>query len=475
MAVLIPLSLMTGGTGRLFREFSLVMAGAVMISTFVALSLVPMLCSRFLDVKPRESGLALAIERFLTRLGDGYARVLVASLANRGFVDFILLFTAVGTGLLFWLLPQTFVPIEDRGSFLTVIRAPQGSTAAYTDRAMQQVQAAMAETGDVAGYFSAIGLGIGGPPNTSDGIVFTRLVPWGERSAKQQQIVGGLFPRFFSIPEALVFPINLPSLGQLTLADVQIVVKSSSAQLEEFVPVMERIAARASEVPGLVNVDTDLRLENPQLNVIFHREAASDVGVPVRTVAETLRLLVSQNKADEFVLRNKQYDVVMSLFAALPELRPSSWAIHVRSARGRDGADRRGSDRGCCPPYRPLTTLNHYDLQRSATLTANLAPGATLGVGPRAGAAHRRRRELPSGFIDALAGTVARVHRVVGAQIYAHLPDRAAGDLPGAGRPVRELPPPPHGDVQRAAGLPSVRSPRLRRATTYSGRLVTTR
>ncbi|MDH3519598.1 MAG: efflux RND transporter permease subunit [Myxococcales bacterium] len=400
VAVLIPLSLMTGGTGRLFREFSLVMAGAVVISTFVALSLVPMLCSRFLDVKRREGRLALAIERFLARVGDGYARILETSLANRALVDLILLFTAVGTGLLFWLLPHTFVPIEDRGSFLTLIRAPQGSTAAYTDRALQQVQAAMAETEGVAGYFSAIGLGIGGPPNTSDGIVFTRLLPWGERDAVQQQIVGALFPRFLSIPDALVFPINMPSLGQLTLADVQIVVKSSSAQFEEFVPVMERLAARAAEVPGLVNVDTDLRLENPQLSVIFHRERSSDVGVPMRTVAEALRLLVSQNKTDEFVLRNKQYDVVMALsprFRSTPE---QLTAIHVRA---RDGSMVPiGSLVDLVPGIGP-TTLNHYDLQRSAMLTGNLAQNASLG--PVLDQVQRIvDEELPSGFSSSLAG-----------------------------------------------------------------------
>jgi multidrug efflux pump len=400
VAVLIPLSLMTGSTGRLFREFALVMAGAVMISTFVALSLVPMLCSRFLDVKRKEGNLSLAIDRFLHRLGDTYARALAASLRHRTLVGLILVLTALGTGLLFRLIPQTFVPTEDQATVLTLIRAPQGSTAAYTDRAMQHVQAAMEETEEVEAYFSAIGLGIGGPPNTAEGIVFARLAPWNERSVKQQQIVGSLFPRFYSIPDALVFPINLPSLGQMSLADVQIVVKSASAGLDEFVPLMERVAARARQVPGLVSVDTDLRVENPQLDVIFHRERASDVGVPVSTVAETLRLLVSQNKADEFVLRNRQYDVVTALsprFRTTPE---QLAAIHVRARDGTMVPIEALID--LVPGIGP-TTLNHYDLQRSATLTGSLDQGATLGP-----VLDQVRRivdeELPSGFSSTLGG-----------------------------------------------------------------------
>jgi multidrug efflux pump subunit AcrB len=400
VAVLIPLSLMTGNTGRLFREFSLTMAGAVVISTFVALSLVPTLCSRFLDVKPKQGRASLAIERFLTRLRDAYTRLLDASLSNRVLVDGLLVSAAVGTAVLFAVLPQTFVPIEDRGSFLTLIRAPQGSTTAYTDHAMQQVQGTMAQMEGVAGYFSAIGLPIGGPPSSSQGIVFTRLDPWRERNVKQQRMVETLLPRFMGIPEALVFPINMPSLGQMTLDDVQIVVKSASADLDEFAAVMGRIRARALEVPGLVNVDTDLRLENPQLDVRFDRNRASDVGVSVRAVAETLRLLVSQNKADEFVLRNKQYDVVTALsprFRTTPE---QLARIHVRA---RDGSMVPiGALVDLVPGIGP-TTLNHYDLQRSAILSGSITRDASLGT-----VLEQVQRivdeELTSGFTSALAG-----------------------------------------------------------------------
>ena len=162
-----------------------------------------------------------------------------------------------------------------------------------------------------------------------------------------------------------------------------------------------RIKARAETVPGLVNVDTDLRLENPQLDVRFYRERTSDVGVPVRSVAETLRLLVSQNKADEFVLRNKQYDVVTALsprFRTTPE---QLAGIHVRA---RDGSMVPIGAVVDLVPGIGSTTLNHYDLQRSAILSGNLTSDASLG--PVLDQVQRIvDDELPSGFSSALAGT----------------------------------------------------------------------
>ena len=154
-------------------------------------------------------------------------------------------------------------------------------------------------------------------------------------------------------------------------------------------------------MPGLVNVDSDLRLENPQLDVVFDRERAADIGVPVAAVAESLRLLVSQGAADEFVLRNKQYDVVTALASRYRSVPEQLGEIHVR---GRDGAMVPLSSLVEAVPRIGPTSLNHYDLQRSATITANLAPGAALGR-----ALERVQaivdEELPAGFTMTLAGT----------------------------------------------------------------------
>jgi len=303
--------------------------------------------------------------------------------------------------VLYQMIDSTFLPIEDRGRVFTIIRAPEGSTSAFTRQALMQVEEGLSAVPEVEGFFAVIGPRWGGAGNSALGYVFTRLSHWDERDVKQQEIVAGLLRRFLEIPQALVFAINPPSLSRRSLSDVEVVLKSPSASLDEFAAVTQGILARARELPDLVNVDSDLRLENPQLDVAFDRERAADLGVPVAAVAESLRLLVAQGAADEFVLRNRQYDVVMALESPFRSVPDHLGEIHLRARN--DAMVPLSSLIETLPRIGP-TSLNHYDLQRSATITANLAPGAALGR------ALRRVEEivddeLPSGFSMNLAGT----------------------------------------------------------------------
>ncbi len=305
VAVLLPLATIAGNTGRLFREFAWTMAAAITISGVVSLTAVPMACSLFLRLSRKHGRLWNTIERGLDGSLRGYQRGLSWSLGRRAVV---LGFVALMLGGSYWLLaglPRTLVPTEDRGSFITFLRAPQGSTAAYADRAMRQAEGAIRELPEVQATFAAVALGFGGPADTAQGLVFTRLKHRDARERSQQEIVGQLYGRFMAIPEALVFPINPSSLGQsFRSADVQLVLKSTSATLEELDSATSGLLARAREIPGLINLDSDLRLDNPQLDIRIDRERAADLGVPVATVADALRLLVSEGPADQFVLRN---------------------------------------------------------------------------------------------------------------------------------------------------------------------------
>jgi multidrug efflux pump len=414
IAVLVPLSMMTGDTGRLFREFAITAAAAVVVSTFVALSLVPMLCSRFLVVKERGGAVARGINSGVNGLLALYDRVLAAALRRRTVVVGVIVAVFAATAYLYGALPTTFLPVEDRGSAMVIIRAPEGSTAAYTARALDQVEAALLATDEISGFFEAIGMGFGRGADTGLGMVFVRFKPWRERERKQQEVVAELYPRFLGgVREALVFIINNPSLGRSSDdGDIEVVLTSSSATLEEFSEIMTRIVGRAREMGSLVNVDSDLRLANPQLEIDFDRERAADLGVPIRSVAESLRLLVSQGPADEFVLRNQQYDIVMSVESPMRSVPEQLGEIHVR-ARG-----------GAMIPLSALivpragigpSTLNHHGLRRSATLSANLAPGAalesTLSI-----LESIFDHELPAGFTRELRGT-AREFRESSQQI----------------------------------------------------------
>lgn len=399
-AVFVPLSLLTGTTGRLFREFSITMAGSILISMFVALSLIPMLCAQLLNVSRTHGRVYLAIERFFVTLNRGYERTLAWAVRHRTPIALLLVANVIFTVGMFLIIPATLVPIEDRGQFLTVIRAPQGSTLAYTFETLQKIEARVTQIPEVEGFFAAIGLGIGGPPDTSDGVVFTRLRPWDERDVKQQQIVGQLFPQFFALPGAFAFPINLPSLGQRSVNDIEFIMKSETASLDDFTEVTDAILARVRQLPELINVDSNLRLDNPQLNIVFDRERAADLGVPIASIAQSLQILLAQTKVNEFILRNKQYDVVTALAGPYRSVPEQVNDIYVRA---RDGSMVPLSGLIRVVPVAAPARLNRYDLQRSATITASLAPGAALGPA-LAKVQAIAREELPSGFTTALGG-----------------------------------------------------------------------
>ena len=269
------------------------------------------------------------------------------------------------------LTPTTFLPIEDRGRFITVIRTPEGATSAYTQRALAQVEKLYLAEPDIEGFFASIGMGFGSAPSSSVGRVFSRLRHWDERDVKQQALVAKLVPLLAEIPEALVFAINPPGLSRRSQADVEMVIKAPGASLDELAEVSARVVARMQQLPGLANADSDLRVENPQLDVIFDRERAADVGVPVASVADSLRLLIAQSPADEFVLRNEQYDVVMALEAPYRSVPEQLGEVHVRTQRGDDGAAL-GADRDA-PAHR---ALHAEPLQPRARGDAHREPGA---------------------------------------------------------------------------------------------------
>ncbi len=403
IAVLVPLSMMTGNVGRLFREFALTMAFAVAISTFVALTAVPMACSRFLKITRKHGPVFNAIEFVLVAVTNLYRRGLAWFLRHRALT--VALF-ALTLGATWWLVsttPRTLVPVEDRGTIMTFIRAPQGSTAAYTNEAILQVEKEMKLIPEVDGFFTVVAMSSGGPGDTASGMVFTHLKNWDERDRTQQELVAELFPKLMAIPQALAFASNPSGIGSSGFrnADIQIALRSPTATLEEFGEVSANAVSRLRAMPELVNVDSDMRLENPQIDLIIDRERAADLGIPVSEIAEGLRLLVSQGRMDDFVMRSRKYDVVMALASRYRSIPEQLGEIHMRAS---DGTMVSMSSIVRAVPSIAPATLAHYNLQRAATVTANLAPDATMGDALDK-ALSAIGQELPAGFTTELAGS----------------------------------------------------------------------
>ncbi|MDQ2673154.1 MAG: efflux RND transporter permease subunit, partial [Chloroflexota bacterium] len=405
VAVFTPLAFLKGSTGRLFNEFGIAVAGSVLISGFVALTLTPMLCAKILRVPQRHGVLYRALERGFNTLASGYARTLRFAISGRWIVVAGTLLLTVGAAFAFRALKREFVPPEDRGWFFSFIIAPEGSSLAYTDEYQRQAEAIQAKTEGIASYFSVVNIGNG----VSRGIIFTNLKDWSERDRGVQEIIGEVQAQYFGIPGVFAFANNPPAFGWGSPVNFVI----QHPDFDSLVRGNDTLLARARAIPGLINVDSDLRVNKPQLTVSFDRDRAEDLGVPVGDVATTLQVLLGGTEVSTFTRANKQYDVIVQLD---PRARATPSDMTGLYLRGRDGGLVKLEALATVQEGIGPRELNHFNRVRAATVTANLAPGFTLGeamdsLGRIAG------EVLPRGSSTALAGE-SRELEESGASLY---------------------------------------------------------
>jgi multidrug efflux pump len=370
IAVFSPLLFLTGIAGRLFNEFGVAVGGSVLISGIVALTLTPMLSAKILRVSKRETRVQHVIGAALDGIAVRYGRTLDLALKRP--------FMVIGGGVavtalalvLFTTLKREFVPADDRGFFFTFVVAPEGATVAYTDDYVRQIEAIVHRTAGVRSSFTVIGWG--GAPNS--GVVGALLDDWDERDASAQDIIGEVQPQmFFGIPGVFAFATNPPAFGGFE-APVQFVVKHRD--FESLADGMDALVARASTIPGLVNVDTDLRVTRPELVISLDRDRAEDLGVPARDIATTLQTLLGGRDVARFTSENKLYDVILRLD---PAERATPSDITGLQVRGRDGALVQLDALTRIDEQIGPRQLNHHNRVRSFTLSASLAPGFTMG------------------------------------------------------------------------------------------------
>ncbi len=369
VAVFTPLAFLQGTTGRLFNEFGITLAGAVIVSSFVALTLTPMLSAKILRVPKAHGALFNLFERTFLAATDRYKRSLAWALHHRAFVALGAVGVVAMAVLFFAVLEREFIPPEDRGFFVTFTVAPEGSTIEYTDGYQQQLEAVVAKTADIEAYFSIVGFG----GNVSSGIMFALLTPWEERNRGVAEVLAEIQPQFFAIPGVFAFASQPPAFGFGN--PVQFVIRHRD--FDSVTVGMERLLARARQVPGLINVDTDLRVNKPELTVHYDRDRAEDLGVPIRDVSSALQALFGSQRVSTFTRENKLYDVIVQLDRSERATPNDLSGVYLR---GRDrGLVRLEAiariEEGIGPRQ-----LSHFNRVRSATLSGNLAPGFTLGA-----------------------------------------------------------------------------------------------
>ncbi|MBK6496320.1 MAG: efflux RND transporter permease subunit [Gemmatimonadetes bacterium] len=288
MAVFVPLAFLKGNTGKLFNEFGIAVAGSVFISGFVALTLTPMLCAKLLKVPPSHGRMYQLLERGFDGLAAGYARVLGRALRHPLTVVVGMLALVVGAALVFQTLKREFIPADDRGVININIVGPEGATLQYTDGYQKQVEAILAKVPEVNSVFSVIGRG--GSPN--GGFVVARLRYWEDRERNIEDIIAELRPKFAAIAGVQIFASNPSAIGGFG-SPVQFIVRHPD--YDSLLVANERLIAAARKIPGLVNVDTDLKNNKPELTIAYDRDRADDLGVPIGDVATTLQSMLRRH------------------------------------------------------------------------------------------------------------------------------------------------------------------------------------
>ncbi|MBT9538925.1 efflux RND transporter permease subunit [Thiobacillus sp.] len=375
-AVFAPLAFAEGNTGKLFTEFALTVAAAVLVSGFVALTLTPMMASRILRHETRHNALFNLGERVLHGLNSAYTRGLTRVVKHPLIVALVFVLVAGAAYGLLKSLKSELAPTEDRGFFIGFMLAPEGSTLQYTDSYARQLEGLYQGVPEVNTAFVVVAPGLERPNPVNSSLSFVMLKPWEERSRSQMDITAALGPQMFmGMPGVLAFPINPPSLGQsFRNPPLQFVVQAPNyAELDKSV---EALMAKVRAYPGLVNADSDLKLNKPQLKVAINRDKAAQMGVGVDTIGRTLETLLGGREVTRYKQAGEQYNVVVQLDPAVRATPRDLTALYVRGEGGNLTAL---SNLVAVTETVAPKELNHFNRQRAAIISANIAPGYTLG------------------------------------------------------------------------------------------------
>jgi len=370
-AVYAPVAFAPGRTGTLFAEFALTLAGAVLVSGFVALTLSPMMCSRLLRDHESHGRIYTLLEQGLLALNNGYRRLLELTLRVRPLVVLVAVAVAGASYVLLIGLKSELAPVEDRGVLFTAGNAPEGATIDFTARYAAEFEELLSEIPEVRHYFI-----IAGARSVTELISFSQLLPWDERERTQMEIVREIQPKLARITGVRAFANNPGSFGQSARSKpVEFVIQTSESygRLNEYV---DRFLAAAEQNPGLINLDSDLRLNKQQIDVDVDRERVADTGVGVLTLGRTLETLLGGRQVTRLNQNGEQYDVIVQV---APDDRRTSSDLNDIYVRGRDGANIQLSNLVRLRETVAPKELNRFNQFRSATITGNLAPGYSLG------------------------------------------------------------------------------------------------
>ena len=396
-AVFLPIVFLEGLTGRLFREFAVVVAGSVLISAFVALTLSPVMCRFLLRSNARPGWLYRVTEPFFAGLTRAYRVTLGVFLRARlvaapVVVGVILLALFLGKQL-----KSELAPLEDRSNIRVGVRAPEGATYDFTAAQLDKLAVLVTDSvPELSRTYSITGL-FGGPVNT--GVQNIYLVEPHQRGRSQEQVFQALSQKLNGFTDLRTFPGQPPTIGnRFSGLPLQYVIQAPN--LESLAQVLPKLLEQASKSPVLRFVDSDLKFNRPEGVIRIDRAKATELGISVADIARALDLSYGGRRYGYFVMDGRQYQVIGELEAADRNAPSAVRRLHVRSRAGQMvSLDNLVTVEERTAP----AAIYRFDRYVSATLSAGIAPGYALGDGVRAMDAVAASSLGPS-FRTALAG-----------------------------------------------------------------------
>ena len=377
IAVFVPLIFVKGIVGKLFTELALTLSFSIVISAFVALTLSPMLASKYLKLSHSKPNFLKKFDSYLEKFSSFYFETLLLLLYKKKEIIIFLVGVLISVIILFKITPKELIPPEDRGVFYVVIQAPDGSGFEYTKEKTENIEKIfLADLGKglyreilarVPGFQSGI-------DQVNTGFLVILLEDWGKRKKFSNQNLGGIFQQLNSFPGVKAFPIMPQGLrGGAGEKPIQFVLKGNT--YEELIKWKEIIKAEVVKNKNLVNVDDDLDLTKPQLKIRINADKAADLGVSVDSIAKTIETMFGSKEVTKFTKEGREYSVMLQADIKNRQEPSNLNKVVVRSSSGK------------LVPLTSVatfydestyTSLNRYNRQRAVTISARLVGNYTI-------------------------------------------------------------------------------------------------
>ncbi|MDP2037874.1 MAG: efflux RND transporter permease subunit [Ignavibacteria bacterium] len=376
--VFLPIIFLQGLTGRLFREFGIVIAGSVLISAFVALTLTPMLSTRIIKRRAHHSKFYQLTEPFFVSLINGYESMLASFLKKRWLGFVVMLGSILLIAFILPMLQTELAPIEDRNEIRITTTTPEGSTFNFTYNYMERLNNLLEEkTPEIESILSGVALGMGGGANNT-GFIRLSLVEPEKRNRSQQQIYDDLSKQVNKLSDGRTFVVQSQTIGTQRGGGLPVQYVVQAPTIEKLREVIPTFMEEARKEETFAQVDVNLKFSKPELVLEIDRSKARELGVAVVDIAQTLQLALSGQRYGYFIMNGKQYQIIGQLTKEYRSKPVDLQTLYVKSRKGELlQLDNFISVKTQSTPPQ-LYRFNRYV---AATFSASLAPGKTIGDG----------------------------------------------------------------------------------------------